>query len=81
MICRLGSKRCTTPSPGTYALLTPDDQAVFRTLAVFAGGCTLDAAAVVSGLPEADTLERLEHLSDQSLVRPIDGGGAPASQC
>ncbi|MEZ4561687.1 MAG: LuxR C-terminal-related transcriptional regulator [Thermomicrobiales bacterium] len=32
----------------SYELLTPEEQALFRRLAVFVGGCTLDAAAEVA---------------------------------
>jgi non-specific serine/threonine protein kinase len=52
----------------SYALLSPEDQAVFRTLAVFAGGWTLEAAAAVCALPVERSLDRLEALVDQSLV-------------
>jgi non-specific serine/threonine protein kinase len=54
----------------SYALLAPEEQVVFRRLAVFAGGWTLEAAAAVCGLPLPTTLERIEALVDQSLVHP-----------
>lgn len=52
----------------SYDLLSPEEQAFFRSLAVFAGGWTLEAAAAVSGLAVAETLHRLERLIEQSLV-------------
>jgi predicted ATPase/DNA-binding CsgD family transcriptional regulator len=52
----------------SHALLSPEDQAVFRTLAVFAGGWTLEAAAAISGLALPDVLARLDALVEQSLV-------------
>ncbi len=52
----------------SYDLLTPEEQAFFRRLAVFAGGWTLEAAAVVSGLALPEALARLDALVDQSLV-------------
>lgn len=56
----------------SYALLAPEDQAFLRTLAVFAGGWTLNAAALVGGLPLAAAHERLERVLDQSMVRLVD---------
>ncbi len=52
----------------SHALLSPEEQAVFRTLSVFAGGWTLEAAAVISGLALPDVLARLDALVEQSLV-------------
>ena len=49
----------------SYDLLTPDEQRLFARLAVFAGGCTLEAAEQVT---EAD-LDTIQSLVDKSLVR------------
>jgi predicted ATPase/class 3 adenylate cyclase len=54
----------------SHDLLDPDEQRLFARLAVFAGGCTLEAAEAVC---EAD-LETLESLVDKSLVRTRDDG-------
>ena len=56
----------------SYDLLTPAEQAVFRGLSVFAGGCTLEAAEAVcaqSGQTTIDVLNRLASLIDKSLLR------------
>src|SRR6266545_4875808 len=53
----------------SYDLLDEDEQRLFARLAVFAGGCTLDAAEEVA---EAD-LDVLQSLVDKSLVRVRDG--------
>ncbi len=63
----------------SYDLLRPEEQIVFRRLAVFAGGCTLDAAEWVLGCDGAarastpvlssDVLESVSALVDQSLLR------------
>lgn len=52
----------------SYDLLSRDEQAVFRQLAVFAGGWTLGAAAAISGLDEATALQLHAALLDNSLI-------------
>jgi predicted ATPase/DNA-binding winged helix-turn-helix (wHTH) protein len=54
----------------SHDLLTAPERRQFRRLAVFAGGCTLAAAAAVSGdsTDEYDALERLTALHDKSLL-------------
>jgi non-specific serine/threonine protein kinase len=56
----------------SYDLLAPEDQRFFRALAVFSGGWTCEAAAVVGELALAEAIERLESLADQSLVRQLE---------
>ena len=58
----------------SYDLLSPDDQALFRRLAVFAGGFTVAAAETVAG--DADGLSVLSgiaSLAEKSLVQPMAG--------
>jgi len=57
----------------SHDLLTPDEQALFRRLAVFTGGCTLEAAEVVC---DAD-VEVLEALADKSLLQRRDDAPEP----
>jgi predicted ATPase len=61
----------------SYDLLAPEEQAFFRTLAVFAGGWTLEAAAAVMEFSLAETLIRLDALVAQSLVRRVDADREP----
>ncbi len=49
----------------SYDLLSEGDQRLFRSLSVFAGGCTLDAAEKIAG---AD-LDTLQSLVEKSLLR------------
>jgi predicted ATPase/DNA-binding XRE family transcriptional regulator len=57
----------------SYDLLSPEDQLLFRRLAVFAGGWTLVAAEVVADPGgKLDALEGMSSLVDKSLVRTID---------
>jgi DNA-binding CsgD family transcriptional regulator/tetratricopeptide (TPR) repeat protein len=61
----------------SYGLLAADEQRLFRHLAVFAGGWTLESAAAVSELPLTEAIPRLERLVEQSLVRPLEREGGP----
>jgi predicted ATPase/class 3 adenylate cyclase len=54
----------------SHELLTDDEQRLFAGLAVFRGGCTLEAAEAVA---DAD-LDTLQSLVDKSLVRVRDSG-------
>jgi len=62
----------------SYDLLTAAEQTLFRRLAVFVGGCTLDAAQAVAN-PTADLaidlVEGIASLVDNSLLRREDGPG------
>jgi predicted ATPase/class 3 adenylate cyclase/Tfp pilus assembly protein PilF len=65
------------------ALLTPAERVLFRRLAVFVGGCTLEAAETVCVEPEGaeplglDVLEGLSTLVDHSLVQQWEEDGEP----
>jgi len=56
----------------SYDLLSAEEQALVRRLAVFAGGFTLDAADTVVVDPGIDVLSGIASLVDQSLIRPTD---------
>lgn len=58
----------------SYDLLTPDERRLFARLAVFVGGCTLDAAEVVGTAGNAldiDPLDGIGALVENSLMRQV----------
>jgi predicted ATPase len=64
----------------SYDLLTSAEQALFRRLAVFVGGCTLEAAETVGAAGELaiDILEGVDSLVDKNLLRSEEqAGGEP----
>ena len=66
----------------SHDLLTAEEQALFRRLGVFAGGCTFEAAeAVVGPAGELDVFTGLATLVDHSLLRQEEEtapGGIPS---
>jgi predicted ATPase len=63
----------------SYDLLTEPERAVFRRLAVFVGGCELDAAEAVcqgEGLAAADVLDIIAQLVTKSLVLVVNEGAS-----
>jgi predicted ATPase/DNA-binding CsgD family transcriptional regulator len=60
----------------SYDLLSPAEQRLFRQLAVFVGGFTLEAAEAVASLdPHEPVLDGVISLVDKSLLRPQEGAG------
>lgn len=66
----------------SYELLSPPEQALFRSLAVFAGGFTPEAAASVAGGDElvARNHDRVADLAGKSLVRAVAQTGPHAGR-
>jgi len=80
----------------SYVLLTPELQTLFSRLAIFAGGCTIEAAATVCASPESDESKEggkdapgipapvqagLTALVDQSLLQQqVEPDGEPRFQ-
>ena len=62
----------------SHDLLTADERKLFRRLAVFVGGCTLEAIESVC-IPENDlpAVETVESLVDKSLVNETETHGEP----
>ena len=69
---RRACDRCETRSPGWYDLLAPAEQALFRRLSAFNGGCTLEAAQAIGNDPNLDVLETMTALVQHSLVHRMD---------
>jgi predicted ATPase/DNA-binding winged helix-turn-helix (wHTH) protein len=64
----------------SHALLTPAEQRVFRRLAVFRGGCTLDAAQAVCADPDLDAwavIDVVTALVDKSMAVSVSTADAP----
>jgi tetratricopeptide (TPR) repeat protein len=60
----------------SYDLLPPEEQILFRRLAVFVGGCALEAAeAVTNPDGELDVLGGIERLAEHSLLHLDEGPG------
>ena len=57
----------------SYDLLSADEQTLFRRLAVFAGGCTLEAAQAVCGADDGEptVLDGLDSLMAKNLLRRL----------
>ena len=68
----------------SHELLSDEERVLFRRLAVFAGGWTLDAVEQVcagDGLDQSAVLDLLTSLVDKSLVVVDDGRRARATGC
>ena len=62
----------------SYDLLQPDEQALFRRLGVFAGGCTLEAAERVADLDASfEVLAGIAAVLDASLLQRVERDGEP----
>ena len=62
----------------SHDLLSPSEQSLFRSLGVFVGGWTLEAAEAVTNVDgNVDVLDALTSLIDKSLVRLDESGSAP----
>ena len=73
---RLRTMRATVA--WSHDLLLPEEQALFRRLAVFAGGFDLDAAQTAANAADelfSDVLDGVVSLVDKSLLRRVGGPG------
>ena len=62
----------------SHDLLAADEQLVFARLAVFVGGCRLEAAAAVCGDGLSEVGDLILGLADKSLLSPMAGPGGPS---
>ncbi|MCA1554737.1 MAG: tetratricopeptide repeat protein, partial [Chloroflexi bacterium] len=62
----------------SYQLLSADEKQLFAQLAVFVGGCTLEAAEAVCDTDASlNVLDGLQSLMDKSLLRQVEVNGEP----
>ena len=62
----------------SHDLLTREEQTLFQCLAIFPGGCTLEAAEAVAGpAGTLDVFEGIASLVDKSLLRQEEAEGEP----
>jgi predicted ATPase/DNA-binding SARP family transcriptional activator len=61
----------------SYRLMGEQERAMFRAVAIFRGGWTVEAAAAVAGNDEWTTIDLLARLVDRSVIvaPPVDGEG------
>jgi len=62
----------------SYNLLSEQERSLFRRLAVFRGGFSLEAAEAIcagNGIQPDEVLDLLSHLVDKSLVAVVESGG------
>ena len=58
----------------SHDLLSPDEQSLFRCLAIFAGGCTIEAAEMVCGpLSDGPVLDGIIALIEHGLLSRTEG--------
>jgi non-specific serine/threonine protein kinase len=62
----------------SYDLLPDREQRLFRCMAVFAGGATIDAVNAIAGEDGEDLFAELAALVDHSLIRVTDGADGDA---
>jgi predicted ATPase len=59
----------------SYGLLSADEKILFQRLAVFVGGCTLDAIQNICGHHGIDVISGIESLLDKQMINGRDAGG------
>jgi predicted ATPase len=67
----------------SYGLLSPEEQRLFRRLAVFAGGWTIESAEAVCDAAQdlgIDTLDGIASLVDKSLAKRLDAPAADSAE-